>query len=96
MFREKLRALSFRLRKISPLQREDYQFDSLIYLLGTLAHEIKNPLGGIKGAAQLLREKTQTEGIGEYTNLIIKRNGQVEFSATELSDNLQKTVIPSA
>ncbi len=34
--------------------REDYQFDSLLYLLGSIAHEIKNPLSGIKGAAQLM------------------------------------------
>ena len=62
---------------IAIAEREDYQFDSLIYLLGTLAHEIKNPLGGIKGAAQLLRERTQTEGIGEYTNLIIKETDRL-------------------
>lgn len=62
---------------IAIAEREDYQFDSLIYLLGALAHEIKNPLGGIKGAAQLLREKTQTEGIAEYTNLIIKETDRL-------------------
>ncbi|NTU42959.1 MAG: hypothetical protein HGA78_07885 [Nitrospirales bacterium] len=37
--------------------REDYPFDSLLYLLGSISHEIKNPLSGIKGAAQLLKEK---------------------------------------
>jgi len=62
---------------IAIVEREDYQFDSLIYLLGTLAHEIKNPLGGIKGAAQLLHQKTQAEGTGEYTNLIIKETDRL-------------------
>lgn len=33
---------------------EDYHFDSLLYLLGSIAHEIKNPLSGIKGACQIL------------------------------------------
>ena len=28
--------------------------------------KIKNSLGGIKGAAQLLRDKTRTAGIDEY------------------------------
>lgn len=36
-------------------EREDYHFDSLLYLLGSIAHEIKNPLSGIKGAAQILK-----------------------------------------
>ncbi|MDI6727964.1 MAG: ATP-binding protein [Thermodesulfovibrionales bacterium] len=39
---------------LSLTEREDYQFDSLLYLLGSIAHEIKNPLSGIKGAAQIL------------------------------------------
>lgn len=38
-------------------EREDLSFDSLVYLLGSIAHEVKNPLGGIKGAAQLLRKR---------------------------------------
>ncbi|MFA5352999.1 MAG: ATP-binding protein [Thermodesulfovibrionales bacterium] len=42
---------------ISITDREDYPFDSLLYLLGSISHEIKNPLSGIKGAAQLLKEK---------------------------------------
>ncbi len=62
---------------IAIIEKEDYQFDSLMYLLGTIAHEIKNPLGGIKGAAQLLRDKAQTEDIDEYTNLIIKETDRL-------------------
>ncbi len=58
--------------KVALVEREDYPFDSLIYLLGTIAHEIKNPLGGIKGAAQLLRDKTKGEDITQYVNLIVK------------------------
>ena len=36
-----------------------------------LAHEIKNPLGGIRGAAQLLERETNNEGLKEYTDVII-------------------------
>lgn len=57
--------------------REDYEFDSLIYLLGTIAHEIKNPLGGIKGAAQLLKNKARGSELREYTNLIIKETDRL-------------------
>jgi two-component system, NtrC family, nitrogen regulation sensor histidine kinase GlnL len=36
-----------------------------------LAHEIKNPLGGIRGAAQLLSQEFEASGLSEYTDIII-------------------------
>ncbi len=36
-----------------------------------LAHEIKNPLGGLRGAAQLLEHELTDEGLKEYTGIII-------------------------
>jgi two-component system nitrogen regulation sensor histidine kinase GlnL len=36
-----------------------------------LAHEIKNPLGGLRGAAQLLQGELAEEGLREYTQVII-------------------------
>lgn len=41
-------------------------------LLRGLAHEIKNPLGGLRGAAQLLAMETQEEELKEYTEVIIR------------------------
>jgi len=40
-------------------------------LIRNLAHEIKNPLGGIRGAAQLLELEMQTPELKEYTQVII-------------------------
>ena len=40
-------------------------------LAQTLAHEIKNPLGGIRGAAQLLARELPDSNLQEYTNIII-------------------------
>ena len=40
-------------------------------LIRGMAHEIKNPLGGIRGAAQLLARELPHEGLTEYTNVII-------------------------
>ena len=37
-----------------------------------LAHEIKNPLGGVRGAAQLLARELPDEELTEYTNIIIR------------------------
>ena len=60
-------------------EREDFEFDPLVYLIGSIAHEIKNPLGGIKGAAQLLRNKTQNASIDEYVELIIKETDRLNL-----------------
>jgi len=40
-------------------------------LVRNLAHEIKNPLGGIRGAAQLLAMEVNSKELTEYTNVII-------------------------
>lgn len=39
-------------------------------LLRSMAHEVKNPLGGIRGAAQLLEQELDS-GLKEYTQVII-------------------------
>ena len=36
-----------------------------------LAHEIKNPLGGLRGAAQLLERELKDRSLHEYTSVII-------------------------
>jgi two-component system nitrogen regulation sensor histidine kinase GlnL len=40
-------------------------------MLRQLAHEIKNPLGGLRGAAQLLERQLKGESMREYTEVII-------------------------
>jgi two-component system nitrogen regulation sensor histidine kinase GlnL len=40
-------------------------------LLRGLAHEIKNPLGGLRGAAQLLERELPSPDLREYTRIII-------------------------
>lgn len=41
-------------------------------MLRGMAHEIKNPLGGLRGAAQLLQDELDSEELTEYTQIIIK------------------------
>lgn len=41
-------------------------------VLRNLAHEIKNPLGGIRGAAQLLESDPDPDALHDYTGVIIK------------------------
>ena len=40
-------------------------------MIRQLAHEIKNPLGGLRGAAQLLERQLQSAELEQYTNVII-------------------------
>ena len=40
-------------------------------ILRGLAHEIKNPLGGLRGSAQLLERQLQDDNLKEYTRVII-------------------------
>ena len=47
-------------------------FDASRELIRGLAHEIKNPLGGIRGAAQLMEREYPDDGHREYTSVIIR------------------------
>ena len=47
-------------------------------LVRNLAHEIKNPLGGIRGAAQLLQADLDDSGLREYTQVIIKEADRLQ------------------
>ena len=65
------------------LHRKDYQLrisreeqllskqEATQVLIRGMAHEIKNPLGGIRGAAQLLESELESDELKEYTNIII-------------------------
>lgn len=56
------------------VSREERQLDlteANRQLLRNLAHEIKNPLGGIRGAAQLLETELHSPDQREYTRVII-------------------------
>ncbi|MEQ1526241.1 MAG: nitrogen regulation protein NR(II) [Gallionella sp.] len=57
------------------LAREEQMLDQTQanrLLLRNLAHEIKNPLGGIRGAAQLLEQELEKPALFEYTQVIIQ------------------------
>ncbi len=47
-------------------------------LLRGLAHEIKNPLGGLRGAAQLLDRQLPDEELSEYTGIIIREADRLQ------------------
>jgi two-component system nitrogen regulation sensor histidine kinase GlnL len=47
-------------------------------LIRNLAHEIKNPLGGIRGAAQLLQMDIESRDLIEYTQVIIREADRLQ------------------
>jgi two-component system nitrogen regulation sensor histidine kinase GlnL len=47
-------------------------------VLRGLAHEIKNPLGGLRGAAQLLERQLESDELKEYTGIIISEADRLQ------------------
>jgi two-component system nitrogen regulation sensor histidine kinase GlnL len=53
-------------------------------LIRNLAHEIKNPLGGIRGAAQLLQMEVESKDLIEYTQVIIHEADRLQLLVDRL------------
>ena len=60
------------------------QHDASRRMIRQLAHEIRNPLGGLRGAAQLLERELPTPELREYTRIIIGEADRL----TALTDSL--------
>lgn len=72
------------------LAREEQMYDQTQanrLLLRNLAHEIKNPLGGIRGAAQLLEQELEKPALREYTQVVIQE-------ADRLRSLMEKLLVP--
>ncbi len=76
--------------RVKVLEEDILRADSLAslgILAAGLAHEIKNPLGGIRGAAQLLQmELGKNQELTEYTSLIVRETDRVSGLIEELLD----------
>ena len=70
-------------KQISVEAFQQQQWESARDLIRGLAHEIKNPLGGLRGAAQLLNKELEIEQ-QEYTQMIIEQADRL----TNLVDRL--------
>lgn len=61
-----------RLLRISREEATTAAHETTRNLVRGMAHEIKNPLGGIRGAAQLLARELPDKSLEEYTHIIIQ------------------------
>lgn len=60
-------------KKISQVHYQAHQQKAAQDLVRGLAHEIKNPLGGLRGAAQLLESELPSPELKEFTQIIIEQ-----------------------
>jgi two-component system, NtrC family, nitrogen regulation sensor histidine kinase GlnL len=73
-----LRPISEQLR-IEREARVESEQQSNRELIRNLAHEIKNPLGGLRGSAQLLERELDRPELREYTQVIIKEADRLQL-----------------
>ena len=62
-------------------------------LLRQLAHEIRNPLGGIRGAAQLLEAELESGDLKEYTQVIIQETNRLQGLLDRLLTPAKRPVV---
>ena len=75
------------IRELEEAVRKADRLSALGTLAAGLAHEIKNPLGGIRGAAQLLEmELAEDDELRECTNVVLKEVQRVNRIVEELLD----------
>ena len=65
-------------------------------LIRNLAHEIKNPLGGIRGAAQLLQMEVESRDLIEYTQVIIREADRLQTLVDRLLEPHRKPHLVSS
>ena len=64
--------------KLAREQRQRDQQQANRELIRNLAHEIRNPLGGLRGSAQLLERELDRPELREYTQVIIKEADRLQ------------------
>jgi len=79
-----------RLLKISREEGMLHAQETTKAVIRSLAHEIKNPLAGVRGAAQLLSKELPGDHLTEYTQVIIKEADRLRDLVDRLLGSRQK------
>ena len=60
------------------LQQREVQTGMLELLSRNLGHEVRNPLGGIRGAAQMLADELETDELATLAQLIMRESDRID------------------
>lgn len=73
-------------RELEADARRADRLEALAGVAAGIAHEVKNPLGGIRGAAQLLARQAADEPAREYLDLIVREVDRIAALVDRLKD----------
>ena len=74
------------IRELEQRQRPADHLNNLGTLAMGLAHEIRNPLGGIRGSAQLLRHDIKNKSHREYLDVVISEVDRIDQLVKRMMD----------
>lgn len=74
------------LKELEETSRHSEHMSTLGVMALGMAHEIKNPLGGIRGSAQLLRDELADPEFKEYLEIIVKEVDRINLMVEHMLD----------
>jgi len=72
-------------KSLETLSSHGGMLSGMSFFASRLVHEIRNPLGGIRAAAQLLSKKTASPGLSNYTDIIIRETDRLDGMLMEVA-----------
>ncbi len=80
-----IRTLAAGARALDGFSLEGERLSGVSFFASKLVHEIRNPLGGIRAAAQLLSRKTDDSTLNNFTDIIIKETDRLDAMLKEVA-----------
>ena len=74
------------IRELEERQRPADHLNNLGQIAMGMAHEIRNPLGGIRGSAQLLRQEIKSKSHQEYLDIVISEVDRINRMVKRMMD----------
>ena len=81
------------IRELEERQRPADHLNNLSQIAMGMAHEIRNPLGGIRGSAQLLRQEIKSKSHQEYLDIVISEVDRINRMVKRMMDLTRTQVL---